>query len=182
MLEWLDSSISLNSLIWLYLAAFMLHDFEEIIRIEPWFRKNVDVVYGKVPAAFRPTVQTFSQVTTSQFAIAVCLEFIIFLPVTFMAAERHSYLLFLGFNAVMLLHVFMHLGQAWIVNKLVPGVITAVAITLPYSLYLFSRLLREGIIDWHDIWISLPYGFLLLPIVWLGHLLGEKLMPRPAKK
>jgi len=182
MLQMLNSSISIPSLIWLFLAAFMLHDFEEIIRIEPWFRRNGHALLRVVPAALRPVVHSMSRVTTPQFAIAVCLEFVIFIPVTFMAAEHQSYFIFLGFNAVMLLHVFMHLGQALLVRKLVPGVVTAVAITLPYSLYLFYRLLHEGIASWHDIWNSVPYGLLLIPIVWLGHGLGRKLMPHPDTK
>lgn len=40
MIAYLDEAIGIHSLIWLFLVAFMLHDFEEIIRIEPWFRKH----------------------------------------------------------------------------------------------------------------------------------------------
>ncbi len=106
MVEFLDSFISINSVIWLFLVAFMLHDFEEIIRIEPWFRRHQPSIYRKVPRRFRNTLDSFSRMTAPQFSVAVCLEFVVFVPCTFMAAEHGSYLLFLGFNAVMLLHVF----------------------------------------------------------------------------
>lgn len=175
----LDSAISIKSLIWLFLVAFMLHDFEEIIRIEPWYRKNFGSIYGKVPARFRKEVQSFSRMTSSQFAVAVCIEFIIFVPFTFMAAEQGQYLLFLGFNAVLLLHVFMHVGQAVYLKMLVPGVVTAVGITFPYTVYLFYRLLSENLIEISDILLSLPFGLTLLPIVLLGHKVGEKLIPSP---
>ncbi|MFC5986954.1 HXXEE domain-containing protein [Marinicrinis lubricantis] len=173
----LDSAISVPSLIWLFLVAFMLHDFEEIIRIEPWFRRHHRRIFSKVPARFHKDLQSFSRMTSSQFAVAVCIEFIIFIPVTYLAAEKGMYLMFLAFNAVLLLHVFMHIGQALFVNMLVPGVTTAVFITLPYSLYLFYRLLHEQLIEWSDIWISIPFGLTLIPIILFGHKTGEKLIP-----
>ena len=177
MLQILDSLISIKSLIWLFLVAFMLHDFEEIIRVESWMKKNYKDIASKVPSSFQKDLQFFSRITTPQFAMAVCLEFVIFVPVTFLAAENYLYLPFLGFNAVLLLHVFMHLGQALLVKKLVPGVVTAVTITLPYSVYLFYRLLNENIIEWTDIYLSLPIGLLLLPILLLGHKASQKLIP-----
>lgn len=179
MIEWLDSNISLHSLIWLFLAAFMLHDFEEIIRVEPWYRKHYQTVLGRVPKRLHKDISSFARMTSSQFAVAVCIEFIVFVPFTFMAAERGSYLFFLGFNAVLLFHVFMHVGQALYVRMLVPGVVTAVLITLPYSVYLFYRLLHDNAVELSDIWISLPFGLLLVPVILIGHKAGEKLVPAP---
>ncbi|WP_144932304.1 HXXEE domain-containing protein [Paenibacillus sp. 32O-W] len=151
MLSYIDSAVSIQSLIWLFLAAFMLHDFEEIIRMENWFRKAGRTVILKVPQPFDKIVSSASQITTAQFAFAVCVEFMVFVPVTYLAAEHNHYLLFIGFNAVLLLHVFMHIGQALFVRMLVPGVTTAVLITLPYTLYLFYRLLSEHLIQWSDL-------------------------------
>lgn len=179
MLQFLDSAISINSLIWLFLVAFMLHDFEEIIRIEPWFRKHRARIYRKVPDRLRSQLDAFSQITAARFSVAVCLEFAVFIPVTFAAAEQGCYLPFIGFNAVMLLHVFMHFGQALFLRTLVPGVVTAFLFILPYTAYLFYRLLSENLIAWTDIGWSLPIGLLLIPIVLLGHKAGEKLVPHP---
>jgi hypothetical protein len=177
MIQFLDSAISIPSLLWLFLAAFMLHDLEEIIRIEPWLRKNNAYILAKVPARFHKDLQSFSQITTPQFAVAVCLELIIFIPCTYLAAEKGNYLMFLGYNAVLLLHVLMHVGQALYVQKWVPGVITAVGITLPYTVYLFYRLLNENVVDVSDLLLSLPLGLTLVPIVLIGHWLGKKLVP-----
>lgn len=175
----IDSFISINALIWLFLVAFMLHDVEEIIRIEPWFKKNQKRIYDKVPTSFHKELQTFSSITSSQFAVAVCIEFIIFVPVTFMAAEKDMYMMFLGLNAVLLLHVFMHIGQALMVKMLIPGVVTAVGITLPYTVYLFYRLLNENVVEFGDIVMSLPIGLVLVPIILFGHIAGKKLIPNP---
>lgn len=179
MIQYLDSLISINSLIWLFLVAFMLHDFEEIIRIEPWFQKHYDHIYRQVPKRFHKELHSFSRMTSSQFAVAVCIEFIVFIPFTFLAAEKGNYLFFLGFNAVLLFHVFMHIGQALFVKMLVPGVVTAVCITLPYSVYLFYRLLKENLVEMSDILWSFPFGLTLVLIILLGHKAGEKLIPIP---
>lgn len=177
MIQILDDTISVNSLIWLFLAAFMIHDFEEIIRIEPCFRKHHTTIFAKVPARFHKDLHSLSEMTASQFAVAVCLEFIVFIPCTFSAAELGNYLLFLGYNSMLLLHVFMHIGQAIFIRKWVPGVVTALTITLPYSMYLFYRLLKENVVEPSDIFMSIPLGLTLIPIVWIGHKLGEKLVP-----
>lgn len=178
MVQLLDSAISIQSLIWLFLVAFMLHDFEEIIRMEAWYEKHFEEIQKRVPKPFQKIIQSAAQITTAQFSIAVCIEFIVFVPITFLAAEKNIYLLFLGFNMVLLLHVFMHLGQALFLRMAVPGVITAVSITLPYSVYLFYRLLAENLVEWTDIFISLPFGLLLVPIVILGHKAGELFIPK----
>ncbi|GIP31856.1 HXXEE domain-containing protein [Paenibacillus sp. J2TS4] len=176
MIEWLDSAISTHSIIWLFLAAFMLHDFEEIICLEPWFQKHYDSILPKVPESFRSLIDYASQVKAPQFAIAVCTEFVFFIPSTWLAADYGYYPLFLGINAVMILHVFMHLGQSIYVRKLTPGVLTGAGILLPYSLYLYYRLLTENMVEWKDIFISAPFGLVLIPVVLLGHKLGEKLI------
>ncbi|BDH63735.1 hypothetical protein MTP04_38650 [Lysinibacillus sp. PLM2] len=177
MIQFLDQSISINSLIWLFLVAFMLHDFEEIIRIEPWFRKHHKKIFNNVPKRFHKNLRLLSNVTSSQFSVAVCVEFIVFIPFTFLAAEKEIYLMFLGFNSVLLLHVFMHIGQSLVIKMLVPGVMTAVFITLPYTIYLFYRLLSENLVEISDILISSIFGLILIPIVLLGHKIGERLIP-----
>lgn len=177
MIAYLDANISVTSLIWLFLAAFMLHDFEEIIRIEPWFRKHSERIFRAVPSRFQREARSFAGITSSQFAAAVCIEFIVFVPVTFLAAEKSFYLPFLGFNLILLLHVFMYFGQSIVVRMPVPGVLTAIGITFPYSIYLIYRLLHEDLIRLEDLWKSIPFELLLVPIVWIGHTVGQKLIP-----
>lgn len=33
-------SISLQTLVWLFIVAFVIHDLEEIIWVEPWMKKT----------------------------------------------------------------------------------------------------------------------------------------------
>ncbi|MWC28606.1 HXXEE domain-containing protein [Paenibacillus sp. MMS18-CY102] len=177
MLAWLDSALSLQSLIWLFLAAFMIHDFEEIIVIESWMKRNFHQMQDAVPAVFRRKLREMGNVRADRFAFAVALEFIVFIPATWLAAEREVYLFFAGFNVVLLIHVLTHLGQSLIVRKYTPGVVTAILVTLPYSVYLLYRMADAEVMSMNMIVKSLPIGFLLLPLIIAGHKLAQKILP-----
>ncbi|XID94867.1 HXXEE domain-containing protein [Paenibacillaceae bacterium WGS1546] len=177
MIAFLDQTISLNTLIWLFMIVFMLHDFEEIIGVEPWMKKHYAATIDRIPSAYRAFFADFLNIKSYQFAVAVLLEFILFIPVTFFAAERGAYFLFTAFNSVLLLHVFTHVGQTILIRKYTIGVATAVLIALPYTLYLFYRLTKEEVVTWGQIFLSVPVGFTIVPIVYFGHRLGKRLFP-----
>ncbi|UOF88762.1 HXXEE domain-containing protein [Fodinisporobacter ferrooxydans] len=146
MIYWLDTSISLQSLIWLFLAVFMVHDFEEIIWVESWIDQHFDSLYSSVPRILRRNVESFRGMKSSQFALAVALEFIVFIPFTWLAAVRHQYLFFLEFYLILFAHVFSHIGQSFYLRNYTHSVATAVSVNFPYSLHLFYRLNQAGII------------------------------------
>lgn len=179
MLEAVDSSISLTSLIWLFIAVFMVHDLEEIIFVENWMKKNRDTMEHKIPRWFQTRMKSITSITSSQFAVAVSFELIFFIPFTYLAAERQSYLLFMGFNALMFAHVFTHIGQSIFMRRYTPGVVTAVLLSLPYSSYLFYRLLDADIASWPEIWLSLIVGLVTVgPLVLLGHVSAKYIVPK----
>ncbi|GKS10276.1 hypothetical protein YDYSY3_12760 [Paenibacillus chitinolyticus] len=172
-----DDYFSLNTVVWLFLAAFMIHDFEEIIFVESWMNRNYERLRPLIPGPGQKLFKDMSNVKSSQFAVAVLVEFILFVPVTYLAAERGIWALFIGFNALLFVHVFTHLGQSILLRSYTPGVVTAVAVSLPYSVYLFYRLLRDGAATWQDLLTCAPLGLLLLPVVLAGHKLGKKVVP-----
>jgi hypothetical protein len=173
-MQWLNTHISLNSLIWLFIATFMIHDFEEIIFIERWMSRYHVIVCSVLPKCFRRWFNSFQSIKSSQFSVAVALELIVFIPTTILAAEFHSYLLFIGFNAILLIHVFTHFFQSLILRMYTPGVVTAIVVTLPYSVYLFYRLADMGILNWTVLSNSLVVGMILVPVVIFGHFIGKK--------
>ncbi|REE67304.1 uncharacterized protein with HXXEE motif [Paenibacillus taihuensis] len=176
-MNWLNTHISLNSLIWLFIATFMIHDFEEIIFVERWMGRNYLSARSALPKPLRRWFDSFQNIKSSQFAVAVALEFIIFIPTTIMAADFHHFLLFIGFNAILFIHVFTHISQSLFLRMYTPGVITAVFVTLPYSIYLFYRLSDLGILNWVMFSNSLNVGVILLPLVFFGHIIGRKIIP-----
>ncbi|KAA9008558.1 HXXEE domain-containing protein [Paenibacillus spiritus] len=177
MLDTLNAQIGSSALIWLFLAAFIIHDFEEIIFMEGWTQKHGAWLISRLPAPAARIAGRYGRLTGSRFAVPVLFEFIAFVPITFAAAERQHYAFFLGINAVMFIHVFTHLGHAILLRRYTPGVVTAVLIALPYSAYLFYRLTDEGLVSWKEIWMSLPYGAILIPLVGFGYLAGKYLAP-----
>ncbi|WP_438444776.1 HXXEE domain-containing protein [Gorillibacterium sp. sgz5001074] len=178
MLEAVNGAISTATLMWLFPVVFMLHDFEEIIFIDGWWERHGSAVLPKLPARLRPRFLRIAQMTSAQFAVAVLLEFICFIPVTYAAVERGWLYLLLAANAVLFLHVFTHVGQWLYLGRYTPGVVTAVLLGIPYPVYFFYRLLQEGLIGWGDIYRSLPAGLLVIPLVLLGHELGRRIAPK----
>jgi hypothetical protein len=168
-----DSIITMSSLMWLFLAAFMIHDFEEIIVVESWMKKNYQRIHKLVPGSIGRIMSGMSDIKSSQFAVAVFIEFIFFIPVTYLAVEHHNYILFVGVNAVLLIHVFTHLGQSIYLKSYTPGVITGLIVVLPYSLYLFYRMLNEELVSMKEILMYAPSGLILIPLVMLGHKVGK---------
>jgi len=151
----------------------MIHDFEEIIVVESWMKKNYQRIYQLVPSSLGSLLKEMSSVKSSQFAVAVFVEFIVFIPVTYMAVEHNQYILFVGFNVLLFVHVFMHLAQAIYVRSFTPGVITGVLVVLPYSLYLFYRMIDQELVTMKQILLYAPTGLLVIPLVLFGHKLGK---------
>lgn len=54
-----------------------------------------------------------------------------------------------------------------------PGVVSAVFITLPYTIYLFYRMITWELVTIDHILLSIPLGLVVVPIVFVGHDLGR---------
>ncbi|KAA9021044.1 HXXEE domain-containing protein [Niallia endozanthoxylica] len=177
MLDWLQPHISLTTLIWLFPITFLLHDFEEIIFVESWFKKNYVRLRPKVPNHMVKVFDDLSKTNAARFSIPVFMQFIVYIIASYLAAEQGFYGLFLGVNAVFFLHIFSHIGQSLYFGVYALGVGSAIIVTLPYSLYLFYRLMDEQIISFTDLAINLPYGLISVALVWFGHQLSVKILP-----
>ncbi|MNO28518.1 hypothetical protein D3C76_184130 [compost metagenome] len=166
--------LSISSLVWLFLVAFVIHDMEEMIWVGPWAKRNRQKAVAAVPARMRRSLAQMLTINSSQFAVAVLLEFIVFVPFTLMAAEQGRFFIFLSINSLFFLHVFTHVAQSLYLKMYTPGVVTAVLIVLPYSLVLFDRLLSDNLVTWGEILLSVPVGLLVVPLVMVGHELGKR--------
>lgn len=165
-----------QTLVWLFIVVFVLHDLEEIIWVEPWIKKNRNQVITEVPIRIKQQIDKMFNITSSQFAVAVLLEFIVFIPFTFLAAEQGKFFIFLSFNTLFLLHVFTHIGQSFYLKMYTPGVVSAVIIVLPYTLYLFYHMTSKELVTWKEVILSVPVGLILVPIVLLGHEIGRRIV------
>jgi len=177
MLDWLNSNISIGTLIWLFPISFLIHDFEEIIFVDSWFKKYYAKFLPRVPNRMKSTFQDLARTTSARFSIPVFFQFIMYVVASFIAVEQQIYGPLIGFNLILFLHVFMHIGQSLYLQVYALGVGSAICITLPYSIYLFYRFLNERIINLYDLAISAPFGILTVIALLGGNKLAHKILP-----
>ncbi|WP_171719256.1 HXXEE domain-containing protein [Paenibacillus phytohabitans] len=167
MLNWLQIHMDVTSLLWLLPVFFMFHDFEEILTVEAWGNKHGPAITASLSPSLQKRLAPMMGMTTRNFAMDVLFVYILIVGVTFVAVFLEFYWLYLAVLAVFLLHVFTHLAQSIVLRLYTPGVVTAVLVALPYSIYAFYRLLYENVVSEADIGWSVLLMLILTPLlVW----------------
>lgn len=179
--------LTTTTLIWLFPIAFMFHDFEEIIFFEPWLKNNADEIRKRIgnraPAFAVRQIETILVKSTAEFAVPVTLIFSMTGLAAFFAAEYQQYDFLLLASGSFFLHGFMHLGQAIILCRYVPALITSMLVVIPYGLILYARLVSEnivtlpGLLIYFFIAIGLTIPFILV-MHWLGDAVHKKMLAR----
>ncbi len=180
------SPISTSTLLWLLPIAFMLHDFEELIFFEPWLRSNAPAIKSKLgnrlPSFLMNQIESMLSKTSAEFALPVCLIFLLTTVSSFLAAKYDCYGFFLLASTTFFLHGFMHLGQALVLRRYVPAVVTSVLIVLPYGVILFPRLISTGIVTWSGLLLyALAGGIVLVPFILGIHWLSARILKRKTR-
>lgn len=173
-------SFDTHALIWLFPIAFMFHDFEEFLLFEPWLRKNADEIRdrikNRIPAFLAKQIDAVLVKSTIEFVLPISLIFGLTFISSFLAVEYESYGFFLLASGAFFLHGFMHLGQAIILRKYVPAVISSVLIVIPYGLVLYRRLIEERIVNTPSLLIYFLFAVaLVIPFILIMHKVGEYL-------
>ena len=171
-------SIDTTTLIWLFPIAFMFHDFEELILFEPWLKKNARDIEARlkprVPAFIARQISTILVKSTTEFAIPVSLIFAMTGLASFLAVVYGQYGFFLIASGSFFLHGFMHLGQAVLLRRYIPAVITSAFIVIPYGLILFRRLLEDGLLDGASLLVNFALAVVLtIPFILIMHVVGD---------
>lgn len=170
--------MELTHVIWMFLIVFVLHDLEEIIAVENWLIRHRERLVRSIPAFLQKTFQPMLSMSTAQFSVAVTCIFAVLsaaVLLTVLTWPAGTYLpFFLVCLHVLFLHVFTHIGQSLLFRTYTPGVVTAVVLVLPYSLYTYYRLFAEGWVSWSMIGETLPYSLLVIPVLYAALTLGEK--------
>ncbi len=157
----LDRQVSTTMVIWLFPLAFLVHDLEEILTMERFIRMNRE--------RFPKLLQRVAPITTTQFTIGVTILFVLTMWASFLATRSPRDMNWLTIClAIFLLHVVTHVAQTLLLHSYTPGVITAVLVVLPYSLYAFHHLFSDRLISEDDVNASLLIGALLAIPILLG--------------
>lgn len=139
-------------LLWLVPLFLTLHNLEEALFTEGFLARLASVV----PAFLSGVLPT---ITYGQFLAALAVVSVA--PWLFAASgplERRSraFFLVLGTQMVMLLNVAAHAASAVWLRSYVPGLVTALLVSLPFSVYLFRRALEGSWVRPRDLaWLLL---------------------------
>jgi hypothetical protein len=144
-LEYLDRNIDLRTLFWSFSGVFLVYESDEILTAERFWRENRDSL--PIPAALKDRIE----ITTPQMATAVLCNFAIPLSVSYLAAKppRRPCAGLEFFNAAvaaLFLNACQHAAQTLVMRKHTPGVVTAVTVSLPYSVLRISQV-AQGEVD-----------------------------------
>ncbi|MBS4211795.1 HXXEE domain-containing protein [Neobacillus rhizophilus] len=158
--------MTLTILIWAVASVFIIHDFEEIIVMEGWLKRNEKDILKVLPKRFHNYFIRVFPRHTAGFALAVLVEYIGILLTIILAmggAAKHWTLIgILSVVSILFIHSFTHICQAIILRRYTPGVATAVILLIPFCLYFYQFALVIEAIDWPMIWISIPVGVILV--------------------
>lgn len=136
----------LATVLLLFPIVFMLHDLEEIVTVERFLANNRSMLKSRLPAWAYRHMEPSLDMTTYKFTVNVIFVYILILLVTLPALILSFYSLYLAALHVFFLHVFTHVGQSLLFRRYTPGVVTAVVLVLPYSVWAYLFLYRNHIL------------------------------------
>jgi hypothetical protein len=179
-------ALDTHTAIWLFPMAFMFHDFEELILGELWLRNNAAEIKTRlkhrVPAFLAKQIGTVFDKSASELAFPISLIFGLTCIASYLAVEYELYGFFLLASGAFFLHGFMHLGQALILRRYVPAVLSSVLIVIPYGLVLYWRLMNTGIVDISELLIYFLFAVVLtIPFILMMHNVGTYLYKKTVR-
>jgi Protein of unknown function with HXXEE motif len=138
-------------------AILTVHNLEELLAMP----RVLPTLADRLPEAVRGV---FPSITMAQFAAALAVATVVpwALALLALAGRRGALRLLLVVQATMLVNVASHLGSAAMLGGYAPGLATALALNLPFSIYLLRRARREQ-------WIGPRAWTLLFPLALLVH-------------
>ncbi|MFG3156225.1 HXXEE domain-containing protein [Streptomyces sp. NPDC048219] len=129
------------------LAAWALHDAEELAAMPGWWRRNLPALRERYPAVPEAVWRRAGSVEPREFAAAVGVMAVI---VTAASAAGHatggrSAAYQTALNAFGL-HGLVHLAQAGLARGYTPGSATSPLLVVPFTLWARRRLRRAGVL------------------------------------
>jgi len=133
--------MSKKTLLWLVPILITIHNLEEAVFMPAILDKRNSSIPNFLHGLLPPI--TYGQLLVALFIMTA----IPYLIAWFANPEREraeaGIFLLLGVQVMMLVNVFAHTGMAILIGGYAPGVVTAIAINLPFSIYLLRRAIRE---------------------------------------
>jgi hypothetical protein len=154
--------------LWMVPILITVHNIEEALFMPAVIERRNSSIPIALSALLPPV--TYKQFLLALFIVTAIPYFVAWY--TSRAPEREarvSWLLCL--QIIMFINVFAHAGMALLIGGYAPGVVTALAIILPYSIFLLGRALRESWVSKKALVLLGVIGFLLHALVVPGILI-----------
>lgn len=135
-------------IMWLLPLAFMFHDFEEILMMSAWSKRNTAYIRQHFPQLAGRFLE--HPHSTAAFSLAVAEEFILFSIFTTLAVQFQWVTWWTALAAAFMLHNLVHIGQWILFKRYVPCIVTAL-ITSVYCIGAIWFMLESGGVIWSDL-------------------------------
>lgn len=130
--------MSLDLIVWVSVALFLVHEFEEIVYIRPWLSRHRDDARAQ-----RQVFWSFRRTSTSVIAAMIFEEYVIFVAIAFIVVITEQPAVFAGLMIPYTLHLVSHVAEAIRLRIRTPSVLSS-ALTLPWYLYAIVELVRQA--------------------------------------
>lgn len=159
--------MDLITMLWLFPILFMLHNFEEIIMLQYWWRKNKT----NPPHSPFTRLASYPQETTAALIAAI---FFLFSLIIVLSIISHNLIFGIGLALAFGFQLVGHIVEFLRLRRYMPHIITA-AITLPYYPLLFFKAVQEGFSPVSLLLATCGMGILGLLILWSSHMVNGTL-------
>lgn len=155
---------NMSVIIWLFPILFIFHDFEEIILMQAWIKRNNKYLSQRFPKLSKKFLSHLNNITTSSFAFGVAEEFLLINVITITAFMTKWYSLWIGVFIAFVLHLLIHCIQALILRKYVPAIITSV-ICLPICSYIIEYVIQLFLLNTIIIYSIIGFAIMVFNLV-----------------
>lgn len=144
-----------KALLWLVPVFLLVHNLEEALVMPAFIEKRNSAVPG-------PLRDIIPSVNYKQFlTVLIIITVIPFLIALVWRGRKTGVYLLILFQVVMLINVFAHVMMALFLRGYAPGLLTALLINLPFSLYLLRRAVAEGWVSKRSVALMFPLGIII---------------------
>ena len=151
-------------LIWVFPIVFMIHEFEEIIFMRWWVKKNKEHILSKYPKLGKQVLGQFDVFSTEAFSLIVAEEFLIVSFIVIFSAFTSNYDLYAGLILAFSIHLLTHLIQSIVLKSYTPAIITTL-LTGIFCAYAFVKILNSELLSFNR---TLIFTVVLTMIVFLN--------------
>jgi len=157
-----------------FIIIFMLHNLEEIMTIERWFKNTYPRINKRIPTFAKKEISNFESITAAQFSVVVFVLSVAFSALLLIAVMTQYFFIFLGLNLLLAINIFTHPLQALYLRCYTPGLLTTLLLIIPYNVLFFSYFSKVGLLTMYAFLGSLIVMFFLILVFLLSHKIGGK--------